>query len=377
MVERPVRTAGQPRASVAGRHDRRHPPGITSVIFERCRATRLRRSSRSPGRESRSRTPDKVLFPDAGYTKLDLARYYLAVADGALRGAGGRPNVLVRYPNGIDGEFFFQKRAPRVAAAWIEVVDAAVSVGPHRRRSRAARRGGARLDGQPRLPRAASAPGARRRSRPSRRAAHRSRSGAGRRVAADPRGRRASSARRSTTSGWSAGRRRRARAACTSTCASSGAGRSTRCAAPRSRSRARSSGARRRWRPASGGRRSATACSSTTTRTRRTARSPRAYSVRPDAGRARVGAAGLGRDRRVRPGRLHAARRCRRGSRQIGDRHAGIDEHAVLARRAARAVGAAGARRAGRRAVAAALPEAGRRAAARAPSKRRTPRTIR
>ena len=48
----------------------------------------------------------------AGVTKLDLVRYYLAVADGALRGAGGRPNVLVRYPNGIDGEFFFQKRAP-------------------------------------------------------------------------------------------------------------------------------------------------------------------------------------------------------------------------------------------------------------------------
>ena len=102
-----------------------------------------------------------------------------------------------------------------------------------------------RLDGQPRLPRAAPASGARRRSRSSRRAAHRSRSGARRRVAADPRGREASCARRSTISAWSAGRRRRARAASTSTCASSGAGRSTRCAAPRWRSRARSSGARR------------------------------------------------------------------------------------------------------------------------------------
>ena len=45
--------------------------------------------------------PGKVLFPQAGHTKLDLARYYLAVADGALRGAGGRPNVLIRYPNGV------------------------------------------------------------------------------------------------------------------------------------------------------------------------------------------------------------------------------------------------------------------------------------
>ena len=53
-----------------------------------------------------------MLFPQAGHTKLDLVRYYLAVADGALRRAGGRPNVLVRYPNGIDGEFFYQKRAP-------------------------------------------------------------------------------------------------------------------------------------------------------------------------------------------------------------------------------------------------------------------------
>src|SRR5437667_9263171 len=66
--------------------------------------------------------PDKVLFPGPGYTKRDLAGYYLAVADGALRGAGGRPNVLVRYPNGIAGEFFYQKRAPASRPAWIEVV---------------------------------------------------------------------------------------------------------------------------------------------------------------------------------------------------------------------------------------------------------------
>ncbi|HWV91782.1 MAG TPA: non-homologous end-joining DNA ligase [Burkholderiales bacterium] len=65
--------------------------------------------------------PGKVLFPEANYTKLDLARYYLAVADGALRGAGGRPNVLVRYPDGIDGEFFYQKRAPSARPDWIEV----------------------------------------------------------------------------------------------------------------------------------------------------------------------------------------------------------------------------------------------------------------
>ena len=66
--------------------------------------------------------PTKVLFPTAGYTKLDLARYYLTVAGGALRAAGHRPNVLVRYPNGVGGEFFYQKRAPQSRPDWIEVV---------------------------------------------------------------------------------------------------------------------------------------------------------------------------------------------------------------------------------------------------------------
>jgi bifunctional non-homologous end joining protein LigD len=74
------------------------------------------------GREVAISNPRKVLFPKAGFTKLDLVRYYLAVADGALRGSGGRPNVLVRYPNGIDGEFFYQKRAPSSRPPWIEVV---------------------------------------------------------------------------------------------------------------------------------------------------------------------------------------------------------------------------------------------------------------
>ncbi len=74
------------------------------------------------GREVAISNPDKVLFPDAGHTKLDLVRYYLAVAEGALRGAGGRPNVLVRHPNGVGEEFFYQKRAPLSRPEWIEVV---------------------------------------------------------------------------------------------------------------------------------------------------------------------------------------------------------------------------------------------------------------
>jgi DNA ligase D-like protein (predicted polymerase) len=74
------------------------------------------------GREVRVSNPDKVLFPAAGHTKLDIARYWLAVAEGALRAAGGRPNVLVRYPNGVEADHFYQKRAPRSRPPWIEVV---------------------------------------------------------------------------------------------------------------------------------------------------------------------------------------------------------------------------------------------------------------
>jgi DNA ligase D-like protein (predicted polymerase) len=74
------------------------------------------------GREITISNPHKVLFPGPKHTKLDLVHYYLAVAEGALRGAGGRPNVLVRYPNGITGEFFYQKRAPTSRPPWIEVV---------------------------------------------------------------------------------------------------------------------------------------------------------------------------------------------------------------------------------------------------------------
>ena len=75
------------------------------------------------GREVTISNPDKLLFPEPKHTKLDLARYYVAVAEGALRGAGGRPNMLVRYPDGIEGEHFYQKRAPKSRPDWIDVVE--------------------------------------------------------------------------------------------------------------------------------------------------------------------------------------------------------------------------------------------------------------
>ena len=74
------------------------------------------------GHEVSISNPSKVYFPEAGITKLDVVRYYLAVAEGALHGAGGRPNVLVRYADGIHGDFFYQKRAPASRPPWIEVV---------------------------------------------------------------------------------------------------------------------------------------------------------------------------------------------------------------------------------------------------------------
>src|SRR5919199_1938023 len=75
------------------------------------------------GREVAITNPAKVFFPRAGYTKLDLAKYYVAVAEGALRGIAGRPIVLKRYVNGADAEPFFQKRAPENHPDWIETVE--------------------------------------------------------------------------------------------------------------------------------------------------------------------------------------------------------------------------------------------------------------
>jgi DNA ligase D len=75
------------------------------------------------GREVVISHPDKLLFPKPKHTKRDLVSYYVAVAEGALRAAGGRPNMLVRYPDGVEGEHFFQKRAPATRPRWLEVVE--------------------------------------------------------------------------------------------------------------------------------------------------------------------------------------------------------------------------------------------------------------
>src|SRR5712691_2217426 len=75
------------------------------------------------GREVTITNPDKVFFPGLGTTKWDLVQYYLAVAEGALRGVAGRPMALKRFVNGAEGEFFFQKRAPESRPDWVETVE--------------------------------------------------------------------------------------------------------------------------------------------------------------------------------------------------------------------------------------------------------------
>ena len=84
---------------------------------------------RIDGREVIVTNPGKVYFPQTGHTKLDLVRYYLAVADGALRGAGGRPMALKRFVDGAAGQPFFQKRAPDNRPPWIRTATLAFPSG--------------------------------------------------------------------------------------------------------------------------------------------------------------------------------------------------------------------------------------------------------
>jgi len=65
-------------------------------------------------------SPDKVMFPELGDTKADLVRYYVAVGDPLMRTVGDRPTLLQRFPNGVGGQSFFQKRIPDSAPDWLQ-----------------------------------------------------------------------------------------------------------------------------------------------------------------------------------------------------------------------------------------------------------------
>ena len=81
------------------------------------------------GGEVKISNPGKVYFPEIGLTKLQLVEYYLAVADGALRGVRDRPMALKRFVDGITGEAFFQKRAPKSVPEFVSTVELAFPSG--------------------------------------------------------------------------------------------------------------------------------------------------------------------------------------------------------------------------------------------------------
>ncbi len=71
------------------------------------------------GHEVTISSPDKVMFPERGETKLDLANYYVAVGEPIMRTLRDRPVLLERYPDGVKGNSFFQKRIPDTAPKWL------------------------------------------------------------------------------------------------------------------------------------------------------------------------------------------------------------------------------------------------------------------
>jgi bifunctional non-homologous end joining protein LigD len=74
------------------------------------------------GRKLKLSNPDKVLYPEAGFTKRDVVGYYRAIAPVLLPHLKGRPLTMKRYPNGVDEEFFYQKEAPKHRPEWVHTV---------------------------------------------------------------------------------------------------------------------------------------------------------------------------------------------------------------------------------------------------------------
>ncbi|MBW8872176.1 MAG: non-homologous end-joining DNA ligase [Leifsonia sp.] len=76
----------------------------------------------SGDREVRISSPGRVIFPEPGITKLDLAKYLVEVGDAFVRANGDRPVSLQRFPEGIDGEQFFSKNPPRGTPDYVRSV---------------------------------------------------------------------------------------------------------------------------------------------------------------------------------------------------------------------------------------------------------------
>ena len=176
----PRRSASARRARAASRaRPASNRPRVDDVAFPGWRRKTGRSCSSIAGREVRITHPGKLVFSrEARLSKLELVHYYLSVADGALRGIRDRPHGLEALRARRRGRGLLPEARARAAARVAAHRDALLSLRPHRRGGGGRRCGRARLDREPRLPRAASARGALRRSRASRRAADRSRSDA-------------------------------------------------------------------------------------------------------------------------------------------------------------------------------------------------------
>ena len=80
-------------------------------------------------RDLRLSNPEKVYFPERGFTKKQVTEYYLAVAEPLLRAVGDRPTTLKRFPGGVTGDPFYAKRVPKGAPDWVRSVEVAFPSG--------------------------------------------------------------------------------------------------------------------------------------------------------------------------------------------------------------------------------------------------------
>src|SRR5258708_9464920 len=96
---------------------------VRGMIYDHARVRARKELIQVAGREVAISNPDKVFFPRAGYTKRDVVQYWLAVADGGVRGVRGRPMAMKRFVDGAEGQFFFQKRAPAQRPVWVDTVE--------------------------------------------------------------------------------------------------------------------------------------------------------------------------------------------------------------------------------------------------------------
>ena len=156
----------RPKSTGSAQHPRPRGvlPGHHPSAGLACRGYRSRMASPKEilavsGREVAISNPQKVYFPQTGHTKLDLVRYYLSVADGALTGVAGSPDGAQALRRRRGGRAVLPEAGARQPARLDPDGRADVSVGPDRRRDRRRRRGRPGVGGQPRLHRPEPASG--------------------------------------------------------------------------------------------------------------------------------------------------------------------------------------------------------------------------